>query len=273
MSPENHTGKSIGRVAYINIIQGYSEGILRKLEEQSQAALKLDLPVDVHWITGPGNMSQNPKTVNTVFIKNRNKILLRIKQALHVNELSRKYDALYLRYPTVDPMLFAAFRPVNPVISEHHTKEPDELKLLRDWRYPLELRLGGSFLRRFKGISGVTEEIINFELARIKEARPTLLLANCIDTSRYSNIDLQRPILREPRIKMVMTSSEFVPWQGLDKILNILENVPAQDYELHLCGRLSAEQKQRISQFPSVKAHGLLADAELKRVIWIAVSG
>src|SRR5204862_5085861 len=160
--------------------------------------------------------------------------------------------AIFLRYPLVDPISLALFSPGCAAISEHHTKELEETRLMRDWRYPFEKYGARNFLNRFSGISAVTDELLQYELKRGNLIKPTFLAPNCIDVGRYRGSIQSRLVWGERKVKMAMICTEFVPWHGLDKVLQNLRGVRPDEYELHLCGGLTAEQSQDIKGFPSV---------------------
>ena len=139
-------GEGRPRVAYISLVFSSSEGVYRKLLEQAEAARKLSLPFDVVWITTERNtMASQASGIRSVLVPQTSKLGFRVRQVQAFNRISGEYDAVFLRYPTIDPILLALCSPRSVAISEHHTKELEEMKLARDWRYPFE-KWGGAFV-------------------------------------------------------------------------------------------------------------------------------
>ena len=122
------------------------------------------------------------------------------------------------------------------------------------------------FLRRFAGIASVTNELLQYEQSRLRKPKPALLTPNSIDVSRFSSLNWERQIWSGGKLKLIMTCAHFVPWHGLDRVLESLKAVPQQDYELHLCGNLTTEQQQAIRAFSSVTWHGSVSGQRLGEI-------
>src|SRR5436190_17799730 len=167
-APAEKNGKvSSARIAYVSLVFRATEGVLRKLSEQAEACKRLALPFDIVWITSDKNpLADRSGSIRSVLLSAKNKLQFRIQQVRALNKISREYDAIFLRYPLVDPISLALFSPGCPAISEHHTKELEETRLMRDWRYPFEKYGARNFLNRFSGISAVTDELLQYELKR-----------------------------------------------------------------------------------------------------------
>jgi hypothetical protein len=247
------------RVAYVSLVFRCTEGVLRKLNEQAVACKAIGLSFDVVWITSDQSPAANRSSPVTIIrIRHRSKLEFRIKQILQLNRITRQYDVIFLRYPLVDPIFFVLFSPGCAVVSEHHTKELEETKLLGDWRYFFEKYGARHLMKRFAAISAVTEELLEYEVERSRSNKATLLVPNSIDVSRHSSFVTDAPVWTGGTIKMAMVCTEFVSWHGLDKILEHLRGIPSEKYELHLCGILSPDQRVSIGGFSSVKCHGPL---------------
>src|SRR3954468_793752 len=156
LSPMNQA-----RVAYVSLVFHSTHGVLRKLNEQAEACKKASLPFEIVWITSDQNdVARQNSSIRTVQIRHKSSLEFRVKQVRHLNRLAREYDPIFLRYPLVDPVFLALFSPRTIAISEHHTKELEETKLLGDWRYRFEKYGARKFLQRFSGITAVTQELI-----------------------------------------------------------------------------------------------------------------
>ncbi len=245
------------RIAYVSLVLSSSEGVFRKLHEQADACARQGLSLDIVWITSERNsMAKRPSRILATLVPHKSNLQFRIQQVREFNRLTSRYDAVFLRYPTMDPVMLGCCFPKSLAISEHHTKELDEMKLSGDWRYPFERFGAARFFRRFGGLSAVTNELLQYETSRLKVPKPSLLTPNCIDVDRYRSLVQGGSIWEGGRFKLVMTCAQFVPWHGLDLVLKGLKEIPSEDYELHLCGSLSPAQFEAIRAFPSIVCHG-----------------
>jgi glycosyltransferase involved in cell wall biosynthesis len=137
-----------------------------------------------------------------------------------------RYGAVILRYPKL-PFGWRTFlhRAGVPVITEHHTDEVAEIRGSSGWvrraAAAVERHLRAGFLRRISGVIGVTPEIT----ARIRAEAPQATartITNGVDVASVPAtgfVPFDGAVLR-----MVSVASEFVPWQGLDRLLNGMLN-------------------------------------------------
>jgi hypothetical protein len=255
------------KIAYVSVVFNNTEGVLRKLREQADACKRASLPFDVVWIASSKHPAvAQPGAIRIVPIRHRNKFDFRVKQIIELNRITQQYDAIILRYPVIDPVLLALFSPKCPVISEHHTIELDEAKLLGDWRYVFEKYGIRSFMKRFSGVSAVTEELLNYYVGQSGGAKPALLVFNSIEVNRYASGISEGALRTEAKVKMAMICSEFATWHGLDKVVAKLREVSPESYELHLAGGLSPEQLKSIQEFRSIIYHGRLNEGQLANI-------
>lgn len=168
-------------------------------------------------------------------------------------KLSSKYDLVMLRYMSFDPFgfIFATF--IHNIISIHHSKEIEELVLIRkDCRgkaaSALEFTLGRLYLCNVLGIVGVTKEIALHETQRISNCVPYSVYPNGISLNAQSILPDNR---HSQNIKLVFACSYFSEWHGLDLLLDRIEDYPLKNltytFQILLMGTLSSTDRLRIN--------------------------
>ncbi|MEJ1921958.1 glycosyltransferase [Microbacterium sp. KHB019] len=192
-----------------------------------------------------------------------------------IGEHHLEYDVILLRYTTSDLSRARTLSTIStPVVSMHHTLEIPELKLIPGYqRYlqvAMEALVGPRNLRAASAIAGVTEEIVDYELARTGANRPTLTFPNGI------NLD-QQPVAADHRgnvPEILFVASKFVEWHGLDLVLEDMSRSD-EEFTLHLVGEVEPADLERASHDPRVKIHGRLTKEEIGDLIarsWVGLS-
>jgi len=170
--------------------------------------------------------------------------------------LSSRYDLVMMRYITFDPFGFVFNSFISNVITIHHSKEIEELLLIKnDWRGKaasfFERFMGSLYFRNSIGVVGVTEEIALYETRRAP---------NGMHYSVYPNgiyLDDQH-ILQDNRhgsdIKLGFVCSYFSEWHGLDLLLDSIEyhpqNLLGTSVQIALIGTLGLSDYRRIKNSP-----------------------
>lgn len=178
--------------------------------------------------------------------------------ALH---LSKRYDVLVMRHITFDPfaLIFSFF--IRNRVSVHHSKEVEELKLVRPgWRGQLasvfERYVGRVAVKNTKMILGVTEEIARYEQDTRDCTKPIAVYPNGIDTESIDLLDDKR---RDNEINVAFICGTFSHWHGLDKLIDAAErykpSVESLPIFIHLIGQLSQEQLKVIYSLNYVGLH------------------
>ena len=186
----------------------------------------------------------------------------------------KQYDAIVTRWPIPTPSFLKAVQSYK-IFTEHHSKELDEIALTRGlkpfMRRIWEKRCGPRILRAAQGIIGVTDEIRRYELERAGVKRPSLVLPNGISVA---DIPFKRPAIFDGKtLDLAFVSSQFSPWQGLDRLLEGMRawgNSRSPKLNLHLIGIVTEEQKatiQRMGLAEMVRIHGVLYGSDLDEVI------
>jgi glycosyltransferase involved in cell wall biosynthesis len=203
-------------------------GVLQSIRGQARKAASAGLPIDFI-IANPdkseaieGNLRlerYRPARVGRRFDK-----WLKLRRLRSIAALDR-YDTLLLRYPQgldLDPL--ALFRRKGQrVVTIHHTKDLEEF-LSTGWsarslgRWALERVNGGRILKRVDGIVGLTDEIRDYELARISGRRPpAITVANGIDVSLVPMTGFVP--YDGNTLRMFFVGSDPSPWHGVDRLI------------------------------------------------------
>jgi len=171
------------------------------------------------------------------------------------------YGAIILRYPKL-PFGWRTFlrRAGVPVITEHHTDELAEIRgpggWIRQAASAVEGHVRAGFLRKVSGVIGVTPEITERIHAEAPQAF-SATMTNGVDVASVPAtgfVPFDGTVLR-----MVSVASEFVPWQGLDRLLNGMLTYPgAVRLELVLIGAVPEKLKElvvRSNRRPGMAVH------------------
>jgi hypothetical protein len=162
-----------------------------------------------------------------------------------------------------------------PVYLVHHTLEVPELLSdggFKAWaRAVAEGFFGRMSLRRSHGVVGVTPEILSYEVSRAGKHLPTLLYPNGVNYREADDLlDTRHGRIPE----LVFIASEFVPWHGLDLLLDSCDSCGAT-FILHLIGRLSDEQLARAALDKRVVVHGMCSKETIQSRLgaaWVGLS-
>lgn len=184
----------------------------------------------------------------------------------NILENSDNQVVVYLRYPF--PLFFCPWR-FNKikkclVITEHNTIESEEYKLRSNYLgFFLDSLIGGMIRKNLDGIVGVTEEITDYQLARIgNKFKPHISIGNGIDVE---SVKVRNPagfINKELRLLCV---ANFSRWHGIDKLIKGLSLYKGDvQIELNLVGE--GEELERLKELTkyyrlehAVKFHGYLS--------------
>lgn len=203
-----------------------------------------------------------------VFWKGYAWLVLRVEYYLWLYSVRKEYDAFMLRYNVHDPfqLLFIVLCR-RPVYLIHHTLEEPELAMgegLRGWvRSKLESLIGKYAIKASAGTVGVTQEIINYERERARlrlDRRRDYLYPNGVYYERETVDDRRGDIL-----EFLFVASSFVPWHGLDLLLDNLSSTN-EKFVLHVVGDVFSEDRGRASSDERVLFHGHLDPSSIRRI-------
>jgi glycosyltransferase involved in cell wall biosynthesis len=244
----------------------YQSGVAAKMERLAQTAKEEGIPIDYYWLTSGYNSKEKEiDSVNVRFSKYSNPILIRIWQAKIINQLTKKYAALIIRYPLYDPFLDFIIRDKRKIITEHHTKEVVELQLLGSRRSYIEKVFGNRWINKFGGIIGVTDEILQYEKSRSNFSGKSLFIPNSIPVN--TELDMSDKIGYNDKIQIIFVAN-FRPWHGLAKVIEGINKSEVDDsvYQLHLIGKVPDKELEILTNFISVKVYGELPNDKINEL-------
>lgn len=169
-----------------------------------------------------------------------------------VSRLCRSYDFVLLRHMPFDPFVFFFAPFLSNRISIHHSKEIEELMLIRSG---MKGKLA-SLLERFSGkcavkhamaVLGVTPEIAEYQTALRAPGKPHSVYANGID---MSSVELLTDNRDSQKLELAFICNTFSGWHGLDRLIEAVKkdinSKKRNEFTLHLIGKLSEEQRRTI---------------------------
>lgn len=272
------------RVLHSAALLSPPSGILNQMHMEQEAAEKHDIDWRVKMFCPMGSLGNanivhaddnvHAKQLGTIWGKLFGWIKLRRNYHRWLLDQQSNYDVFLLRYYVHDPfqLIFIA-RCKKPVFFVHHTLEVPELSLSGGFRgffrSLLEAMLGPPTISRAKGIVGVTQEIVDYEVSRSG--------AKVLKSYVYSNgIILKKLNLQDMRnleIPELLFVANFAPWHGLDLILKSVKD-SNENFVLHLVGKIPYELVE-LTNDPRVVVHGHLCQNEilaLSSQCWIGLS-
>lgn len=171
-----------------------------------------------------------------------------------------EYNKVLLRYRSGDLFQYHYLKQIkNKYFTVHHTMELPEAQSRPGVAGYIESRIenavGSRVIEGAAGIIGVTNEIIDYELSRIKIPKPAYCLPNGILLENT-------PIVNDARSgipKFIFSVSVVSPWHGIDILIDevIRSN---QNMELHIAGNIDKKYKVKDHR---IIYHGLLDATEL----------
>lgn len=190
-------------------------------------------------------------------------------------DLSRECDILLMRHSPFDlPGMLMSFLVRNRV-SVHHSKEVQELPLIRPGALGRSLaiveRIAGAWIiRRARGVLGVTREIAAYEVERA--GRPTMpkdIYPNTVVTDEVKCIDDNRSA---DRVEAAFICANFTAWHGLDVLLDDAAQSASSalpGLRIHLIGNLDESLRRRVQSAPRglFEMHGHLSEERYRSVV------
>lgn len=281
------SGCILMRVAHVNFVPNGLTGVVKKLKHQAETAKEIGLPIDFFLVNDD---SANPASalIHRRFERKSGwrRQLLRehtFHKTGHIEQMIplRDYDAVVMRYGGNYTRAGGFLRRHgHKLITEHHTKEFNEMLLYRGWLLKwvlafVEKLTAPQFLNQVAGIIGVTDEIRRYEL-RISGPKPSTVIGNGIRVSETTFTGF-RPFDGKT-LHLVFVASDFTPWLALNRLLEGMSAYRGPEtIVLHLIGRLDPENQQRLTEwrapYSEVKQHGSLHGDSLNKVMASATMG
>lgn len=238
------------KILHSALMVGFSSGIVNQMFAEYLSSKQLDLNLDVRIFSQYVDEKHDYEQLFLSYQpKNKNKFTswleFRINYYNWLLSHQEDYDCFILRYSAYDPLLTRfLYKIKKPVFLVHHTKEIVELKTFGIKGYILSLVesfFGNISLKKCKGIVGVTQEIIDYELNRISSKKINILYPNGII---ISNQKLENVIDREiPQFLFI--ASYFYEWHGLDLLIEAVQKSNSK-FIIHLVGDLQNEDLDKI---------------------------
>lgn len=189
--------------------------------------------------------------------------------------LRKQYEFILIRHMPFDPFcfLFASLLPNR--VSVHHSKEVEELPLIRPGRAGhaaawLERHTGRFVVRRGAGILGVTSEISAYERDTRGSSKPIGVYPNGINPDAISLAGDRR---HDSIVNAVFICGTFSDWHGLDRLIDAISRSAesTSDLRVHLIGSLNERQLQHVARLGDlgevVKVHGFLDQAQYQELM------
>ncbi len=264
------------KIAHASLLMGHYPGIARMRESEARAGARLDGHVWTTWVASPhaayatgavrhvpvgrpGAGGTTPSDGRLAFFAARalslNFSRERLAFAGLVNTLTRDNDVVLVRYLPADLLAWGALRRRERIVFVHHSRAVRELVGQSRLGALVERLTGPLQARGTAATCGVTPEIAAAEGRRLLPGAPRLFFPNALDLD-----GAPAPVdARGGPLKLVMLSSDYRSWQGLDRLLDALEAYPGgEDFELHLAGRMRPELRRRAAAQGRVRLHGEL---------------
>ncbi|MGY2575700.1 hypothetical protein [Vibrio sp. C8] len=267
------------KVLHISFVGELSRGLKSQLQYESQAAEA----VGCDWESLVYHRGKIESSVERALpLWARGFFLRRLFAWVYLMKHHKNYDVVMQRYMVLDVFALFFSRFVSNRITVHHSKEIEELELIRTGYKGrlaslIESVVGRRALKRNLGLIGVTEEIFHYENKRGGGGFPKLIYANGI----YQQ---QREVLIDKRDKSVVNiafaSSEFKPWQGLEILFEKAKSYTGNSIFVHIMGKLNPNQIEKINQLNNnescrvnLVSHGYLKKDELIKVLQLCDIG
>lgn len=162
---------------------------------------------------------------------------------------NHEVDTVYLRYPTADYFLLELLKKHASVnwFFEHNTKELSELYLNRNkWHdskfvWWFERIFGRLCLKHASGIVGVTNEIVKYELKRLGDKKPNLVIGNGIDDDSIN----QKNTNAKQQYQGVFLIGSYNDWHGLDLVPKLIMQ-SKERVQISIVGQIPLEIKTSI---------------------------
>ena len=272
------------KIAHINIIfsKGNMVGVERKLIEEAKAMVKNN--IDVYILNREKNGFEN--NINYInideFFNKKGKLFELYIRMFKYNLIEKvinlsKYDFFIIRYTFVD---FSAFKFAkkykNRIITEHHTKELDEIKVqnikepFKTFQYLLEKYFAKYFFKNVYGIIGISSDVVESVQKRVGINLNRYVLSNGITINSFNTLK-ERKI--EKTINIIFVASIFQKWHGLDRLIKSLQIYNGgYDIILHIIGNVKDEDMNLIKTFTNKKCkinyYGKLSKTELEKIYY-----
>ncbi|MDQ9010700.1 glycosyltransferase [Acinetobacter gerneri] len=268
------------RVLHAAPMRQISSGIINQMKWEHDAAQDLNLPWEVK-IFVPNDFKFYADSIiiekSNKDIKINSNFQFRREYYDWLLKQESQFDCFVLRYNNFDFQQLSFIRKIKkPVYLIHHTLELPELKsektIKSSIQYILEQFIGKYSIKLAKGNIGVTNEIFEYENARVNYIlKNKLIYPNGIF---YGDNDLDIVDERGAIPEIVFIASFFYEWHGLDLLLNDLKN-SQEKFVLHIIGDITESDRSIACRDSRVILHGHLDEEQIQEILkksWIGLA-
>lgn len=258
------TRDSALRIVHLTVYRDLPAGIRKQIKYEQEASAHLR---DAQWTCLAVHNGRTAEAFERSIPAPFRLVLLRSLYGWIVTmRLSRQYDFVLVRHMNFDPFVFL-FAPLIPNrVSVHHSKEVEELPLIRPglagrMAAALERVTGRFAVRCSAGILGVTREIAEYECETRAPGKPCSSYPNGID---LKGVDIADDRRSPDAVHIVFICETFTEWHGLDRLLSAVAGAvnPPPGLVIHLIGNLSMQQRAQLSALGDrqslFRVHGFL---------------
>lgn len=263
------------KILHLTTVKALTSGQRKQLEHEFLAAQEFDFAwhtVALHTEIGQNEFErQIPKFFRPRFLRQIYGWLFAIRN-------SSRYDLIFMRSLALDLLGPVLGLFVRNRFSVHHSKELEELQLLRHG--PVATRVAVGIERYIKpltmksarGLAGVTDEIRDYEVSRFPQHQEqAIVLPNGFHFAGTQPVEDKRST---ERFTFTFVCGKFTAWHGLDRLLQAIKiEAPSVSKQItvHLVGRLSEAQISEINTLSNnlveIVAHGMLETEEVSLLL------
>lgn len=263
------------RIVHITAVRRLSAGQRNQLRYEYAASSRIP---GVSWTTIALHTEEAvepferriPRTLQPLFLRN-------LYAWMFVRKIACQYDFVMLRHMAFDPFAIIFSPLIKNRISVHHSKEAEELLLVREgfrgrMASAFECITGRFSVRHTTGILGVTDEIARYERDLHAPNKPCSVYPNGV----YPELIPLADDLRKPgEIHAVLFSGKFPRWIGLDRLVDAADRYcpesSGETLNIHLIGELTAVQRDLVRATPRRRSifttHGSLPLEQYRETI------
>lgn len=259
-------------VLHAGFIVEPSSGVLQQMEFEMILAERASVPWTSALFSRLRGRSSVSIGANRYF--SVNKFLTRLNYYLWLRKRMADYDVLLLRYSLADPVQWLFLLSITkPVYLVHHTIEEHQFRALPGvmgmMKKFIECRVGPKCLRLANGSVAVTNEIGRYERRRFPcpDDYPIFIYPNGVlmDQANSQEFACTLGSKIDGHIHLLFVASLFTSWQGLDLLLDSIENSESV-FTLHLVGEVYEADLVRCCNDNRVVLHGQLDSAEMRKI-------
>ncbi len=189
-------------------------------------------------------------------------------------KISKDYDAILVRHMPFDPFTIIFARFIRNRMPVHHAKATEELQMTAPGMRgkiaaKVESITGRSSVRHAMAVLGVTRELGEYECELFGIDKPHFHYPNGMHPDEVGLAPDER---EESHCHVVFLCGKFSPWQGLDRLVDAVDQAreAAKGLTVHLIGQIDDEQRQQIDDLnlsDVIVAHGFLESEDYRQLL------